>query len=343
HLLQSNRFSGAENIVCQIMSLFQNNEKFEMIYVSPDGPIANILNIRGLSYLPLKKFSRKEIDRAVHELNPDIIHAHDFNASVRASRYKKQIILSHLHNNPLWLPKLDIRTIIYSLCSSRFNSVIGVSNSVKEEFRYKQLIKDKFVLLPNTVNTERIIKMGNEFVEDDIDILYVGRMAEPKNPIGAINVLENVVKKYSKHLRVVMIGEGPLFDEVKMQIQKRNLTDVIELKGFKSNPYKYMKKSKVLLMPSLWEGFGLVSVEAMLLETPVVAYNVGGLKDIIDETNGFLCGSEVELSNSLMKLLNSEELRKKMGENAAISAKKFSNMNRYQGVLEKIYVSAALK
>ncbi|HHA5417201.1 TPA: hypothetical protein ACOA67_002351, partial [Enterococcus faecium] len=66
HLLQSNRFSGAENIVCQIMSLFQNNEKFEMIYVSPDGPIANILNIRGLSYLPLKKFSRKEIDRAVH-------------------------------------------------------------------------------------------------------------------------------------------------------------------------------------------------------------------------------------------------------------------------------------
>ena len=36
--------------------------------------------------------------------------------------------------------------------------------------------------------------MGNEFVEDDIDILYVGRMAEPKNPIGAINVLENVVK-----------------------------------------------------------------------------------------------------------------------------------------------------
>ena len=95
-----------------------------------------------------------------------------------------------------------------------------------------------------------------------------------------------------------------------------------------------MKKSKVLLMPSLWEGFGLVSVEAMLLETPVVAYNVGGLKDIIDETNGFLCGSEVELSNSLMKLLNSEELRK-MGENAAISAKKFSNMNRYQGVLEK--------
>ncbi|XVH11954.1 glycosyltransferase [Enterococcus faecium] len=72
-----------------------------------------------------------------------------------------------------------------------------------------------------------------------------------------------------------------------------------------------MKKSKVLLMPSLWEGFGLVSVEAMLLETPVVAYNVGGLKDIIDETNGFLCGSEVELSNSLMKLLNSEELRKK--------------------------------
>lgn len=199
------------------------------------------------------------------------------------------------------------------------------------------------MLLPNTVNTERIIKMGNEFVEDDIDILYVGRMAEPKNPIGAINVLENVVKKYSKHLRVVMIGEGPLFDEVKMQIQKRNLTDVIELKGFKSNPYKYMKKSKVLLMPSLWEGFGLVSVEAMLLETPVVAYNVGGLKDIIDETNGFLCGSEVELSNSLMKLLNSEELRKKMGENAAISAKKFSNMNRYQGVLEKIYVSAALK
>ncbi|WP_181055377.1 glycosyltransferase [Enterococcus mundtii] len=343
HLLQSNKFSGAENIVCQIMNMFKGNDRFDMTYVCPAGPISKVLDSMDLNYIELKNFSRKEIARAVKEIDPDVIHAHDFNASVKASIYKKKIIISHLHNNPLWLSKLDIKTVVYALCIHRFYSIIGVSNSIKDEFRYKHLIKEKFVMLPNTVDAKKVIKAGNEINENEIDILYVGRMSEPKNPLAIISIIEKLKESYSKKLRVMMIGDGPLFREVQLKIRDKNLSDVIEMKGFVSNPYKYMNSAKVLIMPSIWEGFGLVSVESMLLKTPVVAYNVGGLKEIIDDGNGFLCDSENELVESLEQLLNSEILRKKMGENAAISAKKFSNTRRYKEVLEDIYTCAVFK
>ena len=56
HLLQSNRFSGAENVVCQIIDMFRTDKDIEMVYCSPDGPIKETLTERKIRFVPLKNY-----------------------------------------------------------------------------------------------------------------------------------------------------------------------------------------------------------------------------------------------------------------------------------------------
>ena len=86
HLLQSPRFSGAENVVCQIIRMFQRDETIEMIYCSPNGPIKEALVERKINFLPITDLTVKEVRRMIREVNPDIIHAHDMRASFVAAQ-----------------------------------------------------------------------------------------------------------------------------------------------------------------------------------------------------------------------------------------------------------------
>ena len=114
HLLQSDRFSGAENVVCQIMELFRNDPEIEMVYVSPDGPIADSLKDRNVSFMGLKKLDFLNVRRAIKEINPDIIHAHDVSAGVLAALIApRQVkVVSHMHVNNSNMAKTNIKTII---------------------------------------------------------------------------------------------------------------------------------------------------------------------------------------------------------------------------------------
>ena len=82
HVLSSHIYSGAENVVCQIISLFQNDPDYEMIYCSPDGSIRKALEERKISYMPIEKVSRSEVQRVISETAPTLIHAHDVRASI---------------------------------------------------------------------------------------------------------------------------------------------------------------------------------------------------------------------------------------------------------------------
>lgn len=86
-------------------------------------------------------------------------------------------------------------------------------------------------------------------------------------------------------------------------INKYNLKENIELLGFKENPYPILKKSKVLCITSNYEGYGLAAVEALILEKPIVASNVGGLKEIINNKVGKLCNTDQEYIEEIEKLL----------------------------------------
>ena len=337
HLLQSDRFSGAENVVCQIIELLKQSQ-YEMIYVCPFGPIEETLKEKNIVYYGLKKFSNKEIKKAINDINPDIIHAHDFNASVRAVKCRNQneIIISHLHNNPLWLSKFDYRTLIYTYCLKYYKHIIGVSEAVRKEYLFSNRLNSNFSTLPNAVDKKKVLELAKEKCEIYADVLYVGRMSHEKNPLGFLEVVKNLTAK-DPNIQALMIGEGPLFDMCKEYIDKNSLNTNVQLVGYSTNPYKYMKNAKVLVMPSYYEGFGLVAIEAMVLGVPVVCRAVGGLTDIINSDVGCLCNTDSEFTTKIFHLLTHESERIKYGEKAKKRADLFCNVLLYKNKIELIY------
>ena len=85
HLLQSSRFSGAGNVVCQIIKMFENDNALTMAYCSRDGQIRSSLEEKNIKFYPINDLNVAEVKRVINEYKPNIIHAHDMRASVIAA------------------------------------------------------------------------------------------------------------------------------------------------------------------------------------------------------------------------------------------------------------------
>ena len=121
HVLNSNKYSGAENVVCQIINMFAEDADTEMVYCSPDGPIRENLEEYGISFAPIASLCSSELKRVIAEQNPDVIHAHDFRASMISTSVAKKIpVISHLHNNGLWLKSIGIKTVAFAASCRKY-------------------------------------------------------------------------------------------------------------------------------------------------------------------------------------------------------------------------------
>ena len=109
--------------------------------------------------------------------------------------------------------------------------------------------------------------------------------------------------------------------------------------GFKENPYNYMKLSKLFLLTSDYEGYGLVAFEALTLGLPCIVSDVGGLPNIVDNSCGLLCNpyNIDEYANKIKDLLMNENKRINYAKNAINKSKQLDNINKYMSNLSIIY------
>lgn len=338
HLLPSNRFSGAEHVILQLMDLFKNDPAYEMWYVGCEGPIRQVLEKRGVKYRLLSAFSYREIKKAVNELQPDIIHAHDVRAGVLAALLRgKARVISHLHVNWPWMKRLNAKTLIYALALHRIKQVLGVSQCVCDEYKFRRVLQAKFSVLPNVLDEHAIYQKATEFtVGEPIDLLFVGRLTAQKNPLLFLQTVAGLVRN-NVQLRAVMLGDGDLKETCQRYIAQHHLEQHVCMQGFAANPYPYMKAAKLLVMPSRWEGFGLVAVEAMLLGTPVIATPVGGLKDILLQTNSPAAQTKDDFIAAITQLLSDEPQRARLAQTARQHARQYTDLTRYKNQVAQYY------
>ena len=89
-------------------------------------------------------------------------------------------------------------------------------------------------------------------------------------------------------------------------IQKNNMSGYVTLTGFQKNPYLWMDQSKIFLLPSKYEGFGLVIAECMAAGLPVVATKAGAIVELVeDNSNGLLSevGDVDAFSNNIIRMV----------------------------------------
>lgn len=331
HLLPSNKFSGAENVVCTII---QNDKEYDMYYCSPRGDIEKSLDERGIKYIPIEKFKPSYLKKICKEYGIDIIHAHDYKASLLAafSGFKGKII-SHLHTNWDFNTSWNIYTILYNCIIKKFDKIIAVAPAILEEAVYAKKNKDKFVVIDNVIDKKRVLEKSRGFVTDAYDLIYVGRLCEVKRPLTMIEIIKKV-KKVKPNIKMAIIGAGDMEDECLDLIKKYDLTDNIEMLGFKSNPFPYIKNSKIALLTSKHEGLPMVVIEEMILNVPVLNSGVDGLGKLFEKYPEFICHSISEYKDKVVDILDGKlDLKSK----CPVIIEKYVDMENYIAKINKVY------
>lgn len=333
HLLASNSFSGAENVVMNIMKETQNN--YKSIYCSPQGNIEKKLRESNMDYILLKKFSYFNIIMAIKKFNPDIIHAHDFKASLLASMFhKKAKIISHIHQSPKWSSNFNLKTLAFKIASKNFDKIIYVSNDARNTYYYAKDIKNKSSVIYNAINIEDIIKKSDDFEPPFYDFIYLGRLTDVKNPLGFLNII-----KHFANCKAIMIGNGDQIKILEQCLAENNLLDNVDLVGFKKNPYPYLKRSKVCIIPSKNEGFSLSAIEAGALGIPVIANQVLGLEEIVKEIHGITYSSEQDAHEIINNLLENPQKYMHISETEKINVRNKFDINTFKLKILNLYKS----
>lgn len=345
HVLNSDKFSGAENVVCQIIDMFRGNTEIEMAYCSPDGPIAKVLNEKGIDYFPLISLTKKELKKAIEKFQPDIIHAHDMRASYIASKVCHNVILvSHIHNNAFDARKISLKTVAYYFAAKKAEHIFWVSRDALSGYKFRKSIEKKSSVLYNVIDDKALYeKCDTDNNVYDYDIVFVGRMTYAKNVHKFLDVCKSVAKE-NPNLKVAIVGDGELMDNVKMYCNKLDLNNNVEFLGFRSNPLKIVHDARCFVMTSRWEGLPMCVLEALALGTPVVSTPVGGIKEIIvDGANGFLRDEDGVMAQCIADVITNEALRKQLKENCVKSFAEINDIEHYKNELLNCYTRACCK
>lgn len=338
HVLCMGGYSGAENVTITLINCLKSN--FESVYVSPEGDIQEILKENKIEHYAVNSITVKSIKNAMKAIKPDIIHAHDFRAGVVCAIASSKVpVVNHLHNNATWIKKYCAKSLIYGAVAWRFERILTVSESVMDEYILGNYLKKKTFVIGNPIDLRSVQdKVNCAVLKEKSDIMFLGRLEEPKNPLLFIDII-NEVTKIIPNVKVVMVGDGNLRDKVLRRIKELKLENHITLYGFQKNPYGLLDSTKILCMPSKWEGFGLAAVEGLFLGKTIVASPVGGLKKIINSECGFLCETINMYVKSIVTLLSNEELYMKKCEFAKKRAYDFDNIEDYKDKICEIYGS----
>ena len=297
----------------------------------------------------IKKLERNNVEYVVLDKKKHIDKKCQKQLKQIINEYKPDII--HTENNALLTTIFSMGILSKVKCPVFHTLHLEAKeecNSFYLRFLYKRFFKKKNVYAVSLSkkladDTARFFKLKNSyFVENGVelssftneikladrkfDIAVVGRFSKEKNHSFIVENLNRVITQYP-NLKVVFVGDGPLFNDTKNLISSLKLEKNITLTGAVDNPAKYVKDSKIILLGSLYEANPLTLLEGMSAGCVVIAPNVGGISDIVEESkNGFLfeVGDGESMINNLQKVLINQSHFSEMSEYNATYAKRFS-------------------
>jgi len=233
---------------------------------------------------------------------------------------------------------IGLKKIIY-----RRGSAIPIKNSLLNRFLFKNCLdriitnskqtkkmilqknptlfdSNKIHVIYNGIDSKEYNLKSDKFLytkqEDELIIGNIGRFSYQKNHKFLITLAAKLKAKHFK-FKLLLAGEGELKKNIQSLSEKLEVMDKIIFLEFQENIENFMNNIDVLVLPSLWEGFGYVIVEAMFFNKPVIAFNNSSNPEIIvDNRTGFLIMKHnyKELINKLEYLKKYPEKRIEMGK-----------------------------
>ncbi|WP_325982647.1 glycosyltransferase [Staphylococcus equorum] len=273
----------------------------------------------------IKKNFNREFKRTFGEIEVDTI----IDYSAYNSFYTSLIGFSDVNNKIVFLHN-DMEREFYKIIDNKykhqsnlkisfevlnkFHKIISVSESatsVNKKFLYPTYIDDykKMFTLSNIIDGDNVLEkasQGHEKVYYDFvtksnvsiekkvtTFINLGRLSPEKNQKALIVAFNKLIQS-DKNVKLYIIGEGPLLEELISCIKDLKLEYKVLLLGFIDDPFKLMNDANCVIMPSIYEGQCMVLLEARVLRKPIIATDVTGIKSIISNENGLLINTNID-------------------------------------------------
>jgi glycosyltransferase involved in cell wall biosynthesis len=188
-------------------------------------------------------------------------------------------------------------------------------------------------------SNDYIIRRIQEIKRDRMIIVLIGRLEIDKRIDRAINIMNNLVAQ-EKNIQLFIFGDGSLKSEMQNLVNELQLNEVIEFLGYVKELQICYKFFDILLFTSDWEGMPLTMWEAMANSVPIVAPDVGGFKEILEENYCGLVykqGNLIEAEAKLLQLLDDTESRNKLGQNGRLAVENKYTEKNFIVQIEKAY------
>ena len=229
-------------------------------------------------------------------------------------------IYQHNEMQGEWKTKYPTLERVFSLYRF-FDRLVSVSRVVRdlnmehlaEEF---DLPPSKFVYAENLVDADEIIGRSAEALEEGDDerlfssgrkvFLTIGRLSVEKDHEKLIRAFARLCETRSD-VMLVILGDGPLSARLGMLVRDLKLDGSVYLIGYRFNPFPYLKKADCFVFSSNYEGQGLVLLEAMILERPIVSVDIEVCRGVVEDRSGVLVENSIGgLLDGMKQYLNGE-------------------------------------
>ncbi len=281
--------------------------------------------------------------------NFDVIHAHDWLVAYAAKTIKNSYnlpIVATIHateagrNSGIHDETQRYINDTEWMLTYEATEVIVNSNYMKNELqRLFGLPYEKINVVPNGVNLstyngiERDYDFRRRFAMDNEKIiLFMGRLVYEKGIQYLISAMPKILNGYND-AKLVIAGKGGMLDELRAQANALGIGQKVYFAGYQNGKdvAKMYKAADISVFPSTYEPFGIVALEAMLAERPIVVSDIGGLNEIVEHrVNGMktYAGNANSIADSILELLYNPELCENIVRTAKNKVRNEYNWNK---------------
>lgn len=367
HVININGFGGAEKLLLQLLPALNKEMEIEALILHKEGSgnaaneISAGLRAQGIEVKTIiyKKIVEKGIFTKmainIQEGKYDLIHSHLKYADAWISwlKFRKKIdlpVVSTMHGYKDEYENRNGFKIVKSLFVSPYfliskwiyrqvDGFIMISNIVSSFFNQSGLIGKKRQVIIYHGYVSNLPTPCSEMNEPECRLAIPGRLLKRKGHQYAIDALEKVALP-GQRISLHIYGEGPERKTIEKLIAERKFMDRVFLHGYVGNLVERLREADIVIIPSLWEGFGLVFLDAFEAGSPVVAFDLPAANEIIDNGRNGLLATPYDsdsLAEKIKTLCENPQLRRTLSEQASTDLRNRFSMKDMANNYKKFY------
>ena len=336
HISRTMDIGGAERIVFQLSSDLK--DEFDSVHVASTGGLwESELSAKGIQHHKILDIDSKNpltvikilysIGKIIKNNEITIVHTHHRMAAFYIRLLKlvhpKLIHVYTAHN--VFKDKLPL----YGFALKNAKSV-AVGEAVNKNLKEDVGITDSRVIYNGVVLKETDDQVDEIISYGGIKLGCIARLSEQK---GLTYLLDAMPLLTVKDIRLFIVGDGELRDELENKVKELHLQDSVTFLGYRKDIVECINSFDFCVLPSVFEGFGLVAIEAFMNGKTIVATDIPGLNEVVSNKNGILVPAKAPatLASAIDKLATDATLRQELSSQAK---KDYENKFSYPLFLE---------